>query len=242
MKRLLEKWGKTKIKPSLQDKKRFASSLALAFLVHLGIIFFLSKGQNSKQYSLSSKTGSTEFWLTLAPAEQNLPSFPQEPPKKGSFDSPPRSFPMTAANTPFSSLPLSRDDSAKGSSPRKGQGAHCPKAFSSSAGVQNRLSSKKEAQQQATYSRPLASLPPPPYPYEARLLRMEGSVILRLHVFKGRIVFSEIVRSSGYKLLDCLSKSWAETHWHFPSSFTQVILEKITFELEDPQATSLAMN
>ncbi|ACD82639.1 Hypothetical protein Minf_0581 [Methylacidiphilum infernorum V4] len=108
--------------------------------------------------------------------------------------------------------------------------------------MQNRLSSKKEAQQQVTYSRPFASLPPPPYPYEARLLRMEGSVILRLHVLKGRIVFSEIVRSSGYKLLDCLSKSWAETHWHFPSSFTQVILEKITFELEDAQATSLAMN
>ncbi|QDQ42336.1 energy transducer TonB [Methylacidiphilum kamchatkense] len=83
------------------------------------------------------------------------------------------------------------------------------------------------------YSLSTSFLSPPPYPYEARLRHMEGTVVILLDVRKGKIVNSQIVRSSGYPLLDKTAKDWIDSHWKFPLHVNRVIKEAVTFELDD---------
>ncbi|TFE66771.1 hypothetical protein A7Q09_09675 [Methylacidiphilum sp. Yel] len=83
------------------------------------------------------------------------------------------------------------------------------------------------------YSLSTSFLSPPPYPYEARLHHMEGTVVIMLDVRKGKIVNSQIVRSSGYRLLDKTAKDWIDAHWKFPLHVNRLIKEAVTFELDD---------
>ncbi|ACD83158.1 energy transducer TonB [Candidatus Methylacidiphilum infernorum] len=83
------------------------------------------------------------------------------------------------------------------------------------------------------YALSTSFLSPPPYPYEARLRHMEGTVVILLEIRQGKIVASRVVRSSGHLLLDVTAKNWIDSHWKFPPHVSRTLTEAITFELEN---------
>ncbi|TFE66999.1 energy transducer TonB [Methylacidiphilum caldifontis] len=240
MNRLVERKDEQGVKELYYDKIPFVFCLGLAFFVHLGGIFFLSKGFKIERLEERLSLGKpTDFYVTLSPddasmhsslpiPEKQLPFCPKQLPEEQKIS---KAYPSLLKSPPV--IPHTNANAQKKLTIT--QTTPFPSA-------QKKTNSKREFQNQNTATLSYASLPPPPYPYEARLLRMEGSVVIRLHVQEGKIVSTEIIRSSGYRLLDMLSKRWVETHWHFPPFVNRVILEKITFELEEDSPSQFALN
>jgi len=73
--------------------------------------------------------------------------------------------------------------------------------------------------------------PKPPYPYEARLQHMEGTVAVQLEVVAGQLAGVEIASSSGHPLLDRSAVAWIRTHWKFPADVTRTLTQPIQFQL-----------
>ncbi|VVM08074.1 hypothetical protein MAMC_01965 [Methylacidimicrobium cyclopophantes] len=72
----------------------------------------------------------------------------------------------------------------------------------------------------------------PPYPYEARRQRLEGKVTLQVFVEEGRVVWVEILGSSGHTILDGTAKQWALHRWHFPGIAAGAFTEAVVFSLD----------
>ncbi len=75
--------------------------------------------------------------------------------------------------------------------------------------------------------------PKPPYPYEAKLRRYQGVVVVSLNIVGGVIVDAGVENSSGYGILDRSAVSWIRRTWHFPSEVTRTLTQPINFELAD---------
>jgi len=73
--------------------------------------------------------------------------------------------------------------------------------------------------------------PKPPYPYEARLQHMEGTVSVQLEIVDGQLVGAEIAASSGHALLDRSAIAWIRQHWKFPADVTRTLVQPIEFQL-----------
>ncbi len=75
--------------------------------------------------------------------------------------------------------------------------------------------------------------PRPPYPYEAKRKRYEGTVLLALTVVEGRIVDVQVSGSSGYAILDTKAAQFIRQRWHFAPEVTRTLSQPITFQLAD---------
>ncbi len=73
--------------------------------------------------------------------------------------------------------------------------------------------------------------PKPPYPYEAKLRHLQGTVVVSLSVVDGRIVDAAVERSSGSGLLDRTAVTWIRKKWRFPAEVTRSLTQPIAFEL-----------
>jgi len=73
--------------------------------------------------------------------------------------------------------------------------------------------------------------PKPPYPYEARLQHMEGTVSVQLDVVDGQLTGAEVAASSGHALLDRSALAWIRQHWRFPADVTRTLVQPISFQL-----------
>ncbi|MGD9897250.1 MAG: energy transducer TonB [Candidatus Methylacidiphilaceae bacterium] len=72
----------------------------------------------------------------------------------------------------------------------------------------------------------------PPYPYEARRQRMQGKVTLQVFVREGRVIWVEVLGSSGHNLLDGSARQWALHRWRFPGVAAGSFTEAVLFSLE----------
>ncbi|ACD84378.1 Periplasmic protein TonB [Methylacidiphilum infernorum V4] len=77
-----------------------------------------------------------------------------------------------------------------------------------------------------------ANTPKPPYPYECAIRRYQGTVELSLTVVQGRIVSVDIVRSSGFAMLDSNARQWILHRWRLPSTLTGTYTIPIIYRLE----------
>lgn len=71
----------------------------------------------------------------------------------------------------------------------------------------------------------------PPYPIEARRQGVEGKVTLQVLVQEGRVVWVEVLASSGHPVLDGSAKQWALHHWRFPGIAAGSFTEAVVFSL-----------
>lgn len=78
------------------------------------------------------------------------------------------------------------------------------------------------------------NFPKPPYPFQARQRRQQGTVLLRIVVVGGSIAEVSIARSSGHGILDSTAQSWVRSKWNFPAGLTRTLQQEIQFELATP--------
>ncbi|MFQ3670736.1 MAG: energy transducer TonB [Verrucomicrobiia bacterium] len=78
------------------------------------------------------------------------------------------------------------------------------------------------------------NFPKPPYPFQARQRRQQGTVLLRIVVVGGSITEVNIARSSGHGILDSTAQSWVKSRWNFPAGLTRTLQQEIQFELAAP--------
>ncbi|QSR88957.1 energy transducer TonB [Methylacidiphilum caldifontis] len=151
---------------------------------------------------------------------------------------------VSAPESPFLTSPLLKNEEPKISlpSPSMPQNHTAPLTLNKTQIIQKKQGIHSEAKGNTPclarkdykeYNLSTSFLSPPPYPYEARLHHMEGTVVIMLDIRQGKIVSSRIVRSSGHSLLDITAKHWIDTHWKFPSHISRTVIESITFELEN---------
>lgn len=72
----------------------------------------------------------------------------------------------------------------------------------------------------------------PPYPLEAKRQGLEGKVTLQVFVQEGRVIWVEVLSSSGHHLLDGNAKQWALHHWRFPGIASGTFTEAVLFSLD----------
>lgn len=75
--------------------------------------------------------------------------------------------------------------------------------------------------------------PKPPYPYDAKLKRFQGVVIVSINVVGGQIVSAQVAKSSGYGVLDSTATSWIQKRWKFPANVTRNLSQPINFSLSE---------
>ena len=75
------------------------------------------------------------------------------------------------------------------------------------------------------------NFPKPPYPYDAKAKRFQGTVLVTLDIVDGIIVSAEVASSSGYGILDSSAAQWIRQKWHFPPGTTRVLTQPVKFEL-----------
>jgi protein TonB len=77
------------------------------------------------------------------------------------------------------------------------------------------------------------NFPKPPYPYDAKLRRFQGVVIVSINVIGGKVVSAEVAKSSGYGVLDSSATSWIRQRWKFPENVTRTLSQPINFSLAE---------
>ncbi len=75
------------------------------------------------------------------------------------------------------------------------------------------------------------NFPQPPYPYEAKVRRYQGTVVVAIDVAAGQIVNADIASSSGYGILDASTLQWIRQRWHFPTDVTRNLTLPVKFQL-----------
>ncbi|CAB4242734.1 Periplasmic protein TonB [Methylacidimicrobium sp. AP8] len=77
-----------------------------------------------------------------------------------------------------------------------------------------------------------ANTPKPPYPYEAAMRRYQGTVELSLTIQQGRLLDVEVVRSSGFGILDSTARQWIRQHWRLPANLSGTYTIPIIYRLQ----------
>ncbi len=75
------------------------------------------------------------------------------------------------------------------------------------------------------------NFPKPPYPYEAKVKRFQGTVVISLSIVDGNIVSEDVTNSSGYGILDEAATNFIRQAWHFPPSMTRNFSLPVQFQL-----------
>ncbi len=73
--------------------------------------------------------------------------------------------------------------------------------------------------------------PKPPYPYDARVKRIQGTVLVSIDVVDGAVAKVAVMESCGYSTLDVAATSWIKNRWRFPQQITQSFHQPVKFEL-----------